>query len=163
MHLTPTLLKFQAESERFLESAVTVLKQDERVQAGWVFGSLGRGDADALSDIDLIVVGQDDFLRDVIAERYDFAQQVGKPLFFLKSPRNVPPGGAYLMVCYDAPMAPHILDIYWQDRRPLAWDASQLRLLFERNGDGQRSCRERLAVENQPWKINFNTRSITFG
>ncbi|MBN1371693.1 MAG: nucleotidyltransferase domain-containing protein [Anaerolineaceae bacterium] len=137
MHLTPTLLEYQAESEHFLESALTALKQDERVQAAWVLGSLGRGDADALSDIDLVVVVQDDFLRDVITGRYDFARQVGEPLFFLEAPRNAPPGGAYLMVCYDAPVAPHILDIYWQDRRPLAWDASQLRLLFQRSSDAQ--------------------------
>lgn len=147
MPLTPTLLEYQAESEHFLESAVTVLKQDERVQAGWLFGSRGRGDADALSDIDLIVVAQDDSLREVIAERYDFAQQVGNPLFFLEAPRNAPPGGAYLMVCYDAPVAPHILDIYWQSSEPVTGDKSQLRLLFECGGDGQRLPERKRAEE----------------
>ena len=146
MHLTPTLLEYQAESEHFLKSAVTALKQDERVHAAWVFGSLGRGDADALSDIDLIVVVRDDFLREVIAERYDFAGKVGKPLFSMESPRNAPPGGAYMMVCYDAPVAPHILDVYWQGSQPMTGDKSQLRLLFERGGDG-RWLPERKQVE----------------
>ncbi len=146
MHLTPTLREYQAESEHFLESAVTVLKQDERVQAAWLFGSRGRGDADALSDIDLIVVAQDDLLREVIAERYDYAGKVGKPLFSLESPQNAPPGGAYLMVCYDAPVAPHILDIYWQGSRPATGDKNPLRLLFERGGDGRR-LPERKRVE----------------
>ena len=41
------------------ESAVAVFEADERVRALWLSGSLGRGDADAMSDLDLIVAIDD--------------------------------------------------------------------------------------------------------
>ena len=42
------------------DRAVEVLGADERVRALWLSGSLGRGDADAMSDLDLLVAVADD-------------------------------------------------------------------------------------------------------
>jgi hypothetical protein len=43
-----------------LDRAVSVLSHDERVRALWVHGSVGRGDADASSDLDLLLAVADD-------------------------------------------------------------------------------------------------------
>ena len=47
---------------RLVDGAVAVLSADERVQAAWLHGSVARGDADALSDVDMIVAVADDGL-----------------------------------------------------------------------------------------------------
>ena len=44
------------------DRATEVLEADERVRAMWLSGSLGRGDADAMSDLDVIVAVADDAL-----------------------------------------------------------------------------------------------------
>jgi predicted nucleotidyltransferase len=133
MRLRHTFAAYQDERDQQLARILALLAQDERVQSAWLFGSLGRGSADALSDIDLIMVAGDADLPAVIAGRYAFAERLGSLLFTLEAPQNAPTGGAYLMACYDAPTAPHILDLYWQPAS-LAWDASQARLLFQRSG-----------------------------
>ena len=43
------------------------------------FDSLGRGEADALSDIDIFIVVSDDHFEAAIAERYDFMARLGRP------------------------------------------------------------------------------------
>jgi hypothetical protein len=45
------------------DSAVAVFEADERVRAMWLSGSLGRGDADAMSDLDIIVAVADETLQ----------------------------------------------------------------------------------------------------
>ena len=47
---------------RLLDRATHVLDADPRVEAMWVHGSVARGDADALSDLDIIVAVADDGL-----------------------------------------------------------------------------------------------------
>ena len=49
------LTEHQAEREAWLAETIVQLEADERVDAAWLFGSLGRGDADELSDVDLFV------------------------------------------------------------------------------------------------------------
>ena len=46
--------------ETLLESIVAALAADERFVAAWLTGSYARGDADAVSDIDLTVVVADE-------------------------------------------------------------------------------------------------------
>lgn len=125
------LAQYQHERDQQLERALNLLIQDERVSAVWVFGSLGCGCADALSDIDLTVVVRDEYLQAVISERHIFAAQAGRLLFTVDAPQNAPPGGSYWMICHDAPLAPHLIDVYWQSDL-LAWESGQARLLFER-------------------------------
>ena len=48
--------------QHLLDRAVDVLGGDQRVEAMWVHGSVARGDADALSDLDIIVAVADDDL-----------------------------------------------------------------------------------------------------
>ena len=44
------------------DRAVSVLERDDRVRALWLSGSLGRGDADAMSDLDLLIAVTDEGL-----------------------------------------------------------------------------------------------------
>ncbi len=44
------------------DRAASVFESDDRVRALWLSGSLGRGDADAMSDLDLVVAVADDGL-----------------------------------------------------------------------------------------------------
>jgi hypothetical protein len=48
--------------QHLLDRAIDVLGADPRVEAMWVHGSVARGDADALSDLDVIVAVADDDL-----------------------------------------------------------------------------------------------------
>ena len=48
--------------QHLLDRAIDVLGADPRVEAMWVHGSVARGDADALSDLDIIVAVADDDL-----------------------------------------------------------------------------------------------------
>lgn len=45
---------------RLFDDAVAVLSADDRVRALWVHGSVGRGDADASSDLDLVLAVSDE-------------------------------------------------------------------------------------------------------
>jgi hypothetical protein len=103
------------------------------VKASWLFGSLGRGDGDALSDFDLWVVVDDDRIEDIAAQPRLFSAQFDNPVLFLDAPQNAPEGGDCLMTCYDAPTAPHIVDCYWQPYSR-AFVPGQVRLLFDRAG-----------------------------
>ena len=58
----PALAPLPAGYHALFDRAVEVLATDERVRALWVHGSVGRDEADASSDLDLIVaVADDDF------------------------------------------------------------------------------------------------------
>src|ERR1051326_5812100 len=96
-----------AERDALLTRAQHVLDADYRVCAAWLFGSLGRGDEDALSDLDLFVVVADDHLHAISADRQTYAAQLGRPLLLPEAPQNAPPAGAYLMALYDGTAGPH--------------------------------------------------------
>lgn len=121
------------ERNALLQKITSLLESDSRVGAAWLFGSLGRGDADALSDLDLCVVVSDDAIQSVVAERRQYVTRVGEPVLILEAPQNAPVGGAYLMAAYDAPAGPHIVDWYWQPRSS-AFIPPQTQLLFDRVG-----------------------------
>ncbi len=125
--------RYLAERNQLLRWVSDQLESDPGVVAAWLFGSLGRGTADPLSDIDLWVVVKDAKIDRLISKPHAYASQVGQPILFVEAPQNAPIGGAYLMTGYDAPVAPHIVDWYWQPRS-LAYIPNQVRLLFDREG-----------------------------
>lgn len=129
----PRLKRYQEERDYLLGSIVQLLDRDPALKAAWLFGSLGRGNEDALSDLDLLVVVDDAAIDAIIASPKQYAALVGQPLFFIDAPQNAPGGGAYLMACYDAPTAPHLVDWYWQPRSA-ACIPPDVRLLFDKAG-----------------------------
>ncbi|HKP53455.1 MAG TPA: nucleotidyltransferase domain-containing protein [Chloroflexia bacterium] len=119
------------EREELVARAAEFLKRDERVVAAWLFGSLGRGDADALSDVDLWVVVADEHIEAVSAERREFVAGIGKPLLIEEAPQNAPIRGAYLLALYGGEAGPHQVDWYWQPKSD-AQVPADIRLLFDR-------------------------------
>ncbi len=133
MNSAAILDQYLEERNQLLHAIIQLLKRDATVKAAWLFGSLGRGNGDVLSDIDVWVVVEDDLIHNITTEPLQYTSQIGHPILSVEAPQNAPEGGAYMMTCYDAPVAPHIVDWYWQ---PLsrAYISGQVRLLFDRVG-----------------------------
>lgn len=131
--LRSRLARLAYERTALLQGVTEFLRSDKRVCAAWLFGSLGRGDADELSDIDLFVVVSDDAFATLINERYHFMAQVGEPLLILEAPQNWPPGGVYNMAHYPATDGSLQVDWYWVPRSQAAVP-SETRVLFDRVG-----------------------------
>jgi predicted nucleotidyltransferase len=122
---------YAGERTRLLDSILSVLEGASAVKAVWLFGSLGRGEQDALSDIDIWVVMEDARIQDLVNHPTNFISQFGRPLLRLEAPQNAPLGGVYRMACYDAPAGPHIIDWYWQPAS-LAFIPADVKVLFDR-------------------------------
>lgn len=121
----------QLERTALLQRAEAVVAQDLRVRAAWLFGSLGRGDTDDLSDIDLFIIVADKFQDNVVANRYAYMAQLSEPLLVLEAPQNWPPGAVYNMALYLGASGPHQIDWYWQ-RQSAARVPTEIQLLFDR-------------------------------
>ena len=88
--------------DAWLDSALAGLRADARVLAVWLVGSLGRGDADAWSDVDLIVVTDDDHLGALLADDVElgsFGDRVLAPVEDLGAAR-VRNGATFLSATY---------------------------------------------------------------
>ncbi len=132
-HQTELLRAYRRERDALLQEILITLQHDGRITAAWLMGSMGRGEGDVLSDLDLwLVVGQESITQ-LINERRSFAAQAGDPTLYVEAPQNAPEGGGYLAVCYDAPTAPHLVDWYWQPESQ-AFLPVQAKLLFDRIG-----------------------------
>ena len=82
-----------AERAAWLAAVTPLLDGDPRITAAWLFGSLGRGDSDELSDIDLFIIVEDEHHEAIVRDRYGYMAQLGEPLLILEAPQNWPPGG----------------------------------------------------------------------
>ncbi|MDX1932445.1 MAG: nucleotidyltransferase domain-containing protein [Capsulimonadales bacterium] len=119
------------ERDALLTRMVGFLRDDRRVAAVWLWGSLGRGTGDDWSDLDLWVV-TDDPPFDAIRE--DFAGFIApfSPLFVLEQTPNGPPGGTSFNVAFPGGEtgAQNVDFTLWQ--RKAAWIGTDARLLFDR-------------------------------
>lgn len=104
------------EREALLEALSQQLAQDSRVYGAWLHGSLGRGNSDAWSDIDVWVVVEDGAFENLVRERYEEVSRLGDPVLLVESPQNGPPRGIYLMSGYDGPTGIQLIDWYWQPK-----------------------------------------------
>lgn len=109
-----TLNQYRAERDTLLRQLQQGLAQDERIRAAWLWGSLGRGNADALSDLDLWIVVSDDACAAVVGQRPTYPDLVGTPLIIVDAPQNAPLNGAYLLTIYAGGTGPQQVDWYWQ-------------------------------------------------
>jgi hypothetical protein len=122
-----------AERAAMLERLVKQLEADPRVVAAWLYGSLGRGDDDALSDIDVRVVVADAHIEAMNADRQAYATRIGLPLLIQEAPGNAPPGGAFLLVMYEGTVGPIQVDWTWQPQSQ-ACIPPDVHMLFDRAG-----------------------------
>lgn len=126
--------------EALLNTIVAALAEDERVVAAWLTGSMARGEADAVSDVDLTVVIAGAY-ADTLCRRGDMATaqpaagrlaffaRFGEPANVHENNHNAPPGGTFTSLLYrpSAHVVDWILVPHAQARRP-----ATARLLFER-------------------------------
>jgi predicted nucleotidyltransferase len=119
------------ERQGLLDHAARLLSEDEHIAAVWLIGSLGRGDADQWSDIDLWIVVEDDAVDRVTSARSDFAASLGRLILQQDAPQNAPMGGTFLTAMYSGTDGAHLVDIYWQPLS-LARRSADTKLLFER-------------------------------
>src|ERR1700687_1471164 len=103
-----------AERSTFLQHLETRPRGDERIVAAWVSGSIGRGGADGLSDIDIHLAVADDHCVQLTAQRRAFVSEFGEPLLVQEAPQNAPPDGAFQLVLYRGTTAPIEVDWSWQ-------------------------------------------------
>ncbi len=129
--MSSLLSNLRAQRENTIERLTALLLTDERCVAAWLFGSIGRGDGDDLSDIDVWIVVRDADCESVVADRRSFVTQIGEPILTLEAPQNAPPYGGYLLAQYADEAGLQQIDWYWQPQ----WSAkipSKVRLLFDR-------------------------------
>jgi predicted nucleotidyltransferase len=86
------------------------LAADDRVEAVWAHGSLGRGDEDALSDIDLIVMTAEGAEASFVRSLPELVARFGPVALANPMPVNAPDGGYFLSVLYDVEPLPIICD-----------------------------------------------------
>ncbi len=133
------------ERDALLARVNDVLAADHRVRASWIEGSVGRGEDDGFSDLDVGVVIAD-HEAPVLARRPErpmtytaltsspraaFAAAAADPLLVMEAPHNAPQGGAFLSTFVPGSQGPHGIDWIWQ---PLsaAQPPPDCRMLFDR-------------------------------
>ncbi len=127
------LKQYQQETAVLLATIRETVESDGRFCAAWLFGSFGRGDNDALSDIDIWLIVKDEAYASIVQNKKKFIEQFGTSLFTLDVPQNAPPHGEYLAASYEAPFGPHHVDFYWQPQSK-AVIPPQMKLLFDKVG-----------------------------
>jgi predicted nucleotidyltransferase len=112
-----------------IERVTEVLRVDARVDALWLGGSLGRGEGDWLSDVDLVVVAAPGAVETLLAHSGRVISQIGSPAVVHEARQNAPVNGVQLNVLYDTNPLPMNVDWnFWPsaDRRP-----NDVRVLYE--------------------------------
>jgi len=116
--------------EPLLRRIVETLRADERVAAAWLTGSIGRGEDDAWSDLDLHVAIDDQFLTAFWSDRATLYARLGRTVLIQhEMPSNAQSGGHFQLVIFDGP-----LEVDWNvGPLSLARRAPAHLLLFVRN------------------------------
>ncbi|MHB8576147.1 MAG: hypothetical protein ACYDCQ_12545, partial [Dehalococcoidia bacterium] len=106
---------------------VAVLEADVRVDAAWLSGSFGRGEADEWADLDLHVAIADTSFDAFIGERPELYPRVGRPILIQQEmASNSVNNGRFQLVWYEGPF-----EVDWNIGPTSAaarWPASQMLL-----------------------------------
>lgn len=106
------------------------LRDDERVGRIWLGGSLGRGEGDALSDIDLVIVASPGRTQELKSSLAELIAKAGPVALVHEAPQNAPAEGAQLNVLYDTDPLPIYID--WSLWPPVEHRPADVSVLFER-------------------------------
>lgn len=115
---------------RLTKHVASRLSDDARVCAVWLGGSLGRGEGDALSDIDLVVVSMRGRTEEIAASLHENLPMVGPVALVHEAPQNAPNEGAQLNVLYDTNPLPIYVD--WNVWPSVAERPTDVSVLWER-------------------------------
>jgi hypothetical protein len=118
--------------EQLLASLLSQLGPDDRVRAAWLAGSLGRGSADDLSDIDLWLAVSDDLLAEVITAPVEWVRSRCDTTLAFSIPQNAPAGGAYVFSLVRCPHGLQQVDWYWAPATSIE-RPSETSAVFERD------------------------------
>lgn len=135
-------MKRRAEDRDALAAkAVQCVANDPRVEAAYFWGSIGRGQEDAWSDLDLWLLVAPEAYENFVRDRHTWIAGLGKPVLTVESPQNGPSSGNYLMSGYDSPTGLMLVDWYWQ---PIgtAEEPSEARWIFGEDAFRQRKSQE---------------------
>jgi predicted nucleotidyltransferase len=69
-----------AAQTKLIDSITSVLESDSRVEAAWLSGSLGRGEGDAFSDVDVLVLVADGRVAEVAASYAGDPSKIAEPV-----------------------------------------------------------------------------------
>ncbi|MET9023715.1 nucleotidyltransferase domain-containing protein [Actinopolymorpha sp. NPDC004070] len=147
VNVREAMARREQERTRLTDRLTRLLADDQRVLAGWLHGSVGRGEADGLSDLDVTVVVADDAMvattggpgRPTTYEqvrtspRGRFVAGLGQPTLLTEAPQNAPAGGAFLSSFFSGEYGPHGIDGEWIPRSTAAQPENTL-LLLDRRG-----------------------------
>jgi predicted nucleotidyltransferase len=97
----------------WIEAATSRFEADADVAAAWLFGSEGRGDADELSDVDLIVALADSVADKRLAEVESSFADFGDVLRVDEVPERALGDGRAFVVAYPAPVEAITVDWFW--------------------------------------------------
>jgi hypothetical protein len=99
---------------------------------GWPVGSMGRGEADAFSDVDLVIAVDATVPESVLADPVTGLNLPGTVLYQRPKPRNAPHGGAYLAVGIELAGLPVLVDIFvWPTTTAAVTNGAQI--VYERD------------------------------
>lgn len=91
--------------EPLLRRIAEQLEADARVAAAWLTGSIGRGEDDAWSDLDLHVAVYDQHLRAFLVDRHALYDRIGRTVLIQQEmPSNAQAGGHFQLVVFDGPL-----------------------------------------------------------
>jgi predicted nucleotidyltransferase len=146
-----------AERAALLERLEQGLQGDERVVAAWIGGSIGRGEADELSDIDIHLAVSDAHCPELNAQRRAFVAGFGEVVLAQEAPQNAPPEGAFQLVLYRGISAPIEVDWSWRPASAAAIPERAV-VLFDRTGGLPRAPSSvALSQEETARRISLNT------
>src|SRR5436309_10344231 len=111
-----------------VDRAVDVLVADRRVEAAWLHGSVARGDADALSDVDMIVAVDDAALEEFGSAWRGRLADITPTVMARRLPG---PGGSWLAITPDCLR----YDMWVEGAKEVATSVVRhRRVLFDRTG-----------------------------
>lgn len=108
--LPASLRHDRIEARRQLLDAVFRVAERSGATALHLHGSLGRGTADSLSDIDVLVTFPDDICGDAIADRTRLYQAAGSVLLLHEAAPNRPIDGMYTLALYESSAGAMMVD-----------------------------------------------------
>lgn len=96
--------------EKILNDTINVFR-DKAIEAH-MFGSVGRGDSDELSDIDIWFTCKDSDIKDVLAKRMELYSEIGEIVHLCEPPQNAPIDGVHSFVLYKTEVGLLQVDLY---------------------------------------------------
>jgi hypothetical protein len=117
-----------------LASLMTSWQSDTRIRAALLWGSIGRGEADDLSDLDPWLLVADDSAAGLGLVLRQCAEQTGSLITGKNTPQHAPPGGGYMSFLHEGRHGMLQVDCYWQPQSTVLAEA-EYAVLFDRQAE----------------------------